>query len=146
MNCYLNNKNVAENKVEESVYYGLGSDYIQGFLTNIVIDEALFSVCSNITDTKELLVVLFCISFDIVTNGIDVEDLKAGFDYQFDTYGSISDFASNLTLEVFQYVKSEFTAFSNDVSDYEYMLNDFRNEYGEIADKLVETLKINNVT
>lgn len=139
MNCYLRKK-IEENAVEESVYFGAGSDYIQGFLADFTFDDALFCALSRITDTKELLSALFCVSFDMVQNNIDVEDLKDRFDAHFDTDGPISEFAANLTLEVFQYIKSEFTTFIYHVSDYEDILFDLSCDYEEITDKLADQI------
>lgn len=138
MKAHITTKKVKENAVEESVYCGVGSDYIQGFLSDITIEDALLCALSRITDTKELLSALFCLSVDMVQNGIDIEDLKDRFDSHFDTYGPICDFAANLTLEVFQYIKSEFTNFMYYVSDYENMLIDFSSVYEEIANKLAD--------
>ena len=139
MNCYLRKK-IEENAVEESVYFCAGSDYIQGFLADITFDDALFCALSRITDTKELLLSLLCVSFDMVENNIDVEELKDRFDAHFGTDGPISEFASNLVLEVFQYIQSEFTNFMHYVSDYENMLFDLSCVYEEITDELADRI------
>lgn len=140
MNCnYKNNKNLSNKKLE-SVYYGIGEDYIDGFISNIVIDDCAFAVCYRLKDTNEHSPMLVSLSIDIIRN-IDLKDLKYCFDIKYGTNGSEVEFNGAVFLRIFNYVLTEFCEYVSDVTEYEKILENMKKEYCEITDEFLNNLE-----
>lgn len=141
MNC--NYKNLS-NKKPESVYLGVGEDYIDGFISNIVIDDCAFAVCYRLKDTNEHCPMLVSLSIDMIRN-IDLKDLKYCFDIKYGTNGSEIEFNSAVFLRIFNYVLTEFNEYVLDIKEYEAMLEKMKKEYCEITDEFLNILEENKI-